>query len=259
MAPTLLQYGTIPTMNTFLAFYQTHHSLDDAPNPMIRIMEDEYPTVEECTKATHFHTTSLKRSENLGMQTYVKCLESILTIPTTSYNKLLNLKKLSSKIIMGQASEDTAMELDREGAANIEQLKDLICKECDKQDRRYAHLEDKTKKLEHQVSNQDQQKNMAKRGQQPTSDGPGAWKKNKSDQRQASNQQSNRPRSVPSSNTCQANRRRTKNPGRAVESNSGTRPKHENKPTSPSQNKSDRNQRNAPGRKKLPWKQQRKN
>ena len=87
MAPTLLQYGPIPTMNTFLAFYQTHHSLDDVPNPMIRIMEDEYPTVEECTKPMHFHTTSLKRSKNLGMQTYVKCLESILTIPTTSYNK----------------------------------------------------------------------------------------------------------------------------------------------------------------------------
>ena len=59
---------------------------------------------------------------------------------------------------MGRASEDTAMELDGEGAANFEQLKDLIHKECDKQDHRYAHLEDKNKKLEHQVSNQDQQK-----------------------------------------------------------------------------------------------------
>ena len=65
---------------------------------------------------------------------------------------------------MGQAMEDTAMELDGEGAANFEQLKDLIRKECDKQDRRYAHLKDKYKKLEHQVTNQDQQKNMAKRG-----------------------------------------------------------------------------------------------
>ena len=60
MAPTLLQYGPISTMNTFLAFYQTHHSLDDVPNPTIRIMEDEYPTVEERTKAIHFHTTSLQ-------------------------------------------------------------------------------------------------------------------------------------------------------------------------------------------------------
>ena len=108
MAPTLLQYSPIPTMNTFLAFYQTHHSLDDVPNPMIKIMADEYPTVEERTKVMHFHTSSLQQSENFGIQTYVKCLESILTIPTTSYNKqveenkqLLNLKKLSNEIIMG--------------------------------------------------------------------------------------------------------------------------------------------------------------
>ena len=168
MAPTLLQYGSISTMNTFLAFYQTYHSLDDIPNPTIRIIEDKYPTVKECTKAMHFHTTLLQRSKNSGIQTYMKCLESILTIPTTSYNKqfeenkrLLNLKKLSNEIIMGWAMEDTTMELDSEGAANFEQLKDLIHKECDKWDHRYAHLEDKYKKLEHKVTNHDQQKNMA--------------------------------------------------------------------------------------------------
>ena len=93
MAPTLLQYGPISTMNTFLALYQTYHSLDDVPNPMIRTMEDEYPTVKEHTKAMHFRTTSLQRSENSGIQTYVKCLESILTIPTTSYNKQVKENK----------------------------------------------------------------------------------------------------------------------------------------------------------------------
>ena len=56
MAPTLLQYGPISTMNTFVAFYQTHHILDDVPNQIIRRMENEYPTVEECTKAMHFQT-----------------------------------------------------------------------------------------------------------------------------------------------------------------------------------------------------------
>ena len=93
IAPTLLQCGPISTMNTFLAFYQTYHSLDDVSNPTIRTMEDEYPTVEECTKAMHFHTALLQRSENSGIQTYVKCLESILTIPTTSYNKQIEENK----------------------------------------------------------------------------------------------------------------------------------------------------------------------
>ena len=93
MAPTLLQYGPISTMNTFLAFYQTYHSLDDVPNPTIRTMEDEYPMVEKCMKAMHFHTTSLRRSKTSGIQTYVKCLKSILTIPSTSYNKQVEENK----------------------------------------------------------------------------------------------------------------------------------------------------------------------
>ena len=160
---------------------------------------------------------------------------------------------------MGWAMEDTAMELNREGAANFEQLKDLIRREWDKRDRRYAHLEDKYKRLEHQLTNEDQQKNMAKRGRQTTSDGQGASKKNKSDQRQAANQQSNHPRRVPPNNTGQTNRRKSENPGQAVENNSSTRTKNKNKPTLPSQNKSDWNQRNAPGRKKPPQKQHRKN
>ena len=93
MGPNLLQYSPITTMNTFLAFYQTYHSLDDVPNPTIRTMEDKYPTVKECTKAMHFHTALLQRSKNSGIQTCVKCLESILTIPTTSYNKQVEENK----------------------------------------------------------------------------------------------------------------------------------------------------------------------
>ena len=42
MAPTLLQFGPITTMNIFLAFYQTYHSLDDIPNLTIRTMEVVY-------------------------------------------------------------------------------------------------------------------------------------------------------------------------------------------------------------------------
>ena len=50
------------------------------------------------------------------------------------------------------------MELDRVGAVNYEKLKDLIRKECDKRDGRYAQLEDKYKRLEHQVTHHNQQK-----------------------------------------------------------------------------------------------------
>ena len=60
---------------------------------------------------------------------------------------------------MGKSTEDTAMELDRDGAANYKQLKDLISNECNKcDDHRYAQLEDKYNKLEQHVTHTDQQK-----------------------------------------------------------------------------------------------------
>ena len=114
----------------------------------------------EQTKALQYHTASLQRPENSGIQLYIKCLEGILVTPTAAYDKqvdenkhLLNVKKLSNEIIMGKTTEDTAMELDGEGAADFEQLQDLIRKECDKRDRKYAQLEDKCNKLEQQVKN----------------------------------------------------------------------------------------------------------
>ena len=77
---------------------------------------------------------------------------------TTQSQKLLN------EIILGKSMEDTTMELDGEGAANYEQLRDLIRKKCDKRGHKYARLEDKYNKLEQQVTHKDHQKNMAQRG-----------------------------------------------------------------------------------------------
>ena len=74
--------------------------------------------------------------------------------------RLINLEKLSNAIILGKSTVDTAMELDVEGAANYIQLKDLIQRECDKWDRKYARLEDKYNKLEQQVTHKDQQKTL---------------------------------------------------------------------------------------------------
>ena len=95
---------------------------------------------------------------------------------------------------MGKTTEDTAMELDGEGAANFEQLQDLIRKECDKRDRKYAWLEDKCNKLEQQVTQKNHQKNMPQRGRSRNHEEPGASKKNKSNQRHAMNQQRTRPK-----------------------------------------------------------------
>ena len=135
MMPTFLQYGPIENINNFIIFYQTHHSLDDVPNPTIRTMDNEYPMVEERTNAMPCISilSHSKEPKTKVFSCTQKCLESILITPTASYNKqveenkrLLNLKKLLNEISLGKSTEDTAMELDGEGAAKYEQLKDLI-------------------------------------------------------------------------------------------------------------------------------------
>ena len=65
---------------------------------------------------------------------------------------------------MGKTTEDTALELDGEGAANFEQLQDLIRKECDKRDHKYAQLEDKYNNLEQQVTQKGHQNKHATEG-----------------------------------------------------------------------------------------------
>ena len=230
MTPTLLEYGPIENIINFLHLYRNHHTLDEFPKATVRTMESEYATVAERTKALQYHTASLQRPENSGIQLYIKCLEGILVIPTAAYDKqvdenkrLLNVKKLSNEIIMGKTTEDTAMELDGEGAANFEQLQDLIRKECDKRDCKYAHLEDKCNKLEQQVKNP--QKNIPKRGHSPNQEEPNASKKNKSNQRNTPKQQRSRSKSTPANNSGAKNRRNHESPGQAAEKNSDSKQK----------------------------------
>ena len=228
-------------------------------------MDAKYATVGERMVAMQHHTVSLQYLENSGIQLYTKCLESFLVTPTASYDKqveenkhILNVKRLSNEIIMGKSTEETAMELDGEGAANFEQLQDLIQKECDKRDRKYARLEDKYNKLEQQVTRKDP-KNMPQRGQPSNNEGTGASKKNKFNKRQATNQPSTRPRSTPPNNPGQQKRRNSESPEQVAAKNRGSRQKNENKHSLPSQNKSTRNPRNTAGEKKPPETQQRKN
>ena len=264
MTPTLLQYGPFGNIINFLHFYRNHHTLDECPKATIRTMESEYATVAERAKALQYHTASLQQPENSGIQLYIKCLEGILVTPTAAYDKqvkenkrLLNIKKLSHEIIMGKTTEDTAMELDGEGAADFEQLQDLIRKECDKRDRQYAKLEEKCNKLEQQVKNP--QKNMPKRGRSPNHEEPGASKKNKSNQKNAPKPQRSRSKSTPANNSGGKNRRNHESPEQAGEKNNDSKQKGKNKHLSPSPSKSTRNPPNYSGKKKQPKRQQRRN
>ena len=264
MTPALLEYGPIENIINFLHFYRNHHTLDEVPKATIRMMESEYATVAERTKALHYHAASLQRPENSGIQLYIKCLEGILVIPTAAYDKqvnknkrLLNVKKLSNEIIMGKTTEDTAMELDGEGAANFEQLQDLIRKECDKRDRKYAQLEDKCNKLEQQVKNP--QKTCQRGAALQITKNPAPRRKNKSNQGNSPKQNRSRSKSTPANNSGAKNRRNHESPGQPGEKNSDSKQKGTNKPPSPSRSKSSRNPANYSGKKKTPKRQQQRN
>ena len=122
------------------------------------------------------HTKSLQLPENKGLQTFRKTVECVVTVPSVSFetqvdenNKEIILKKLSTEIIMGKTTEDTAMELDAEGGASFEQLQDLIKKECDKRDKKYRSLEQKYNKLQDSFDTSQPQKNLQTRGQRGAS------------------------------------------------------------------------------------------
>ena len=160
ISPTLQKFSPITPMDAFLGFYQGYNNLNAILTHSIVAFEAKYPTVEECMTSLQSHMALLQKHENKGIQIYIKCLESILTIPTTAYNKqaqenqcLINLKKLSSKIMLGKLTEETTMDLDGEGTTNFEQLQELIQKECDKCNQQYSTLEEKYNKLEHEVLN----------------------------------------------------------------------------------------------------------
>ena len=84
---------------------------------------------------------------------------------------------------IGKATEGTAMELDRESTANYDQIEDLIQKECNKKDCHHAALEEKYKRLKHDLitTSNKQQINMQQRCCTPTNNQDCALKKNKSD------------------------------------------------------------------------------
>ena len=56
-------------------------------------MDSEYATVEERTKALQYHTESLQRPENSGIQLYTNCLECILVTATAAYDKQVEENK----------------------------------------------------------------------------------------------------------------------------------------------------------------------
>ena len=168
---SFISYTTSTSRDSFISSYCTHHNLENIPTPTIHPLSITHASANERDTELLLHTKSLQRHENNGLQTFRKAIEGIIIAPSVSYEKQIEennrdivLKKLSNDIILGKATESTAMELDAEGGASFEQLQELIKKECDKRDKHYRSLENKYNKLQESLQ-QSQQKNSSPRGQ----------------------------------------------------------------------------------------------
>ena len=132
---SFLSYTTSKSHNSFISSYCTHHNLDTIPSPSIHPLLITHTSAAECDTELLLHTMSLQLANNKGLQTFWKTIESIIIMPSASFEKQIKennreiiLKKLSTEIILGKTTESTAMELDAEGSTSFEQLQDLIRK-----------------------------------------------------------------------------------------------------------------------------------
>ena len=168
---SFISYTTSTSRDSFISSYCTHHNLETIPTPTIHPLSITHASANERDTELLLHTKSLQRHENNGLQTFRKAIEGVIIAPSVIYEKQIEennrdivLKKLSNDIILGKATESTAMELDAEGGASFDQLQELIKKECDKRDKHYRSLENKYNKLQESLQ-QSQQKNSSPRGQ----------------------------------------------------------------------------------------------
>ena len=168
--PKIFTYGTATTRNEIRNKYMAFHGLDALPAPsVVTIQGNDYQTQGEAVAAQAEAAASMQLPENKDFHQYRKLLETVLFLPSRAFHlqheqnkKDTAMKKLVTEIIDGTKTEEAAMELENEAAANMEQLQDLIRKESDKRDKKYKDLEQKYSALQKEMKALSQQKTPAK-------------------------------------------------------------------------------------------------
>jgi hypothetical protein len=185
----LFKYSPKKDILSVASHYKTHHGLQSLPSVTIIIANAEYSTAEARANALSSAAASMQRPEKAGIQLLCKAIAAILVELTHAYlqqkaknDREIALKKLTTELLDGKATEDATMELDAEGGTDKEHLKDLIRKECDKRDKKYEKLAAKYTKLEKELS----AKNEKSRGRQKD----GATGKNKPQKNKTGNDKS---------------------------------------------------------------------
>jgi hypothetical protein len=154
VAPYLFKFGPKTSAKDIRHHYCRHHTLETLPNPTTITITGDYASQEELLLTQQAAATATQRPENKGLQCFQLAVETILIIPTRQFleqydisQREIAMKRLAAELVEGKATEDTAMELDAEGAASHELLQDLIRKEVAKRDKKYDELNRKYQTL----------------------------------------------------------------------------------------------------------------
>ena len=80
-------YMTSKSRESFISSYCAHHNLDTIPSPSIHPLRNTYTSAVECNTEHLLHTKSLQLPDNKGLQTFHKTVESIIIMPSASFEK----------------------------------------------------------------------------------------------------------------------------------------------------------------------------
>ena len=215
---TLIEYYGGMTINDFLTAYIKTHGLATMPAAVeINAVPDdlEAPDRDELLAAAHAATNHVT---NRGITRLYKFFMECIHDPWEAFlkqtdlnEKALALKQINAEVIEGQATEDTAMQVDQEVPADRQQLNDLISnkvraetQKLQKQIKEQSNMLQQLLQANKDASNNDNG-NFNRRGQSQ----PGA-----SNNKKKSGQQSNRKQNNGSRNNNN-NRNRNNNRGRS--------------------------------------------
>ena len=84
---SFLSYMTSDSRDSFISSYCAHHNLDTIKSPSIHPLTNTHTSATEQDAELLLHTKSLQLPKNKGLQTFRKTVESIITMPSASFEK----------------------------------------------------------------------------------------------------------------------------------------------------------------------------
>ena len=154
--------------NDLKTCYQLQNGLDILPQHTVHISPAVFNSEEARALDLQAQHQANQKPENKLLPNFKCAIESVILKPWSAYldqqeinKKEIILKKMTTEIVHEKKTEDAAMALENEEAANMEQLKDLVRQETEK---KYKSLEQKYNTLLQKVED-NLQKNVTSRDQ----------------------------------------------------------------------------------------------